>query len=39
MEAATMADNMQARNDREGLDLWQRVTGAIRELDKLRRMT
>ena len=34
MEAAMMADKMQARKDAEGIDLWQRVTSAIRELDK-----
>ena len=34
MEAAMMADRMQARKDIEGLDLWQRITGTIRALDK-----
>ena len=34
MEAAMTADKMQAREDIEGLDLWQRITGAIREHDR-----
>jgi hypothetical protein len=36
MEAAMMADKMQARKDAEGWDIWQRISGAIRALDKRR---